>query len=1081
MEWNRSEGTGLPHRIIGQDGLNLLGALPEATLVVDHIGIVRFVNYGFEKLTGLATADILGRPLQPLFGQGQQERWQQLLETGRRDRASATLELVGAESGRQTVDVVVGSLALETCSGAVVLLRPVVGASARLNATDTETSGSERRPADSATASTDWWWETDADLRFSLVTGPAGDSLVAARISGRRWTEVCHGDPTDGEWQRHLADLEARRPFRNLRCRLGDEAGESYWVRVSGVPVFKRGIFAGYRGSGCNIPRAMEGAPLAVETRFRLIAAVQVIDDGFALFDADRRLLMCNDRCLELVPQLSQHLQPGASFECLARLCAASGTFPQAAGRENQWVAERLAGFDSGNSCFELQMRDGRWLLVRDRRTSDGCTVSTYTDITELKRREHQVQVALEEQRALMEAIPDAVFVFDVQGRLVKWNRTLERVTGLRVEELRHKPLHALTAVTDKRRCAQAFRRCLAEGQTEITVSLLDQEGNPVLYHCVGAVLRDADGQSVGIIGVGRDVDAQHQNERRLRQAAKVFEGTTEGVMIADAQGHIIAVNEAFAEITGYAQREVIGQTPRILKSFRHGDDFYKALWSSLLEQGGWQGEIWNRRKDGEIFPEWLTINSVYDEQGRIENFVAVFSDISAMKQAELRLQRLAHHDALTDLPNRLLLADRLQHAIERAHRDEHQVAVLFLDLDRFKVINDTLGHPVGDRLLQEVASRLATCVREDDTVARLGGDEFVVVIEEARGREDVEHVVRKLLKLFHEPFRVDGRNMALSTSIGISLYPRDGTTVDVLLKRADAAMYQAKQKGRNISHFYTEEFNSGALQRFLLEASLRRAVAEEQFTLHFQPRYQLESGMLVGAEAHIRWEHPQLGLISPQRFIPLAEEMGLAEVIGEWVLRSACRQMKRWQDLGHKECRVAVSACGLQIQRRRLIETVQRVLLETGLEAGALDLEIMEDAIVRQLPGTLQVLTGLRGLGVNLVIGEFGSGGSSLSYLKKLPLDKVKIARSFVGDIPQNPDAVAIVRAIVGLAHGFDLGVVADGVASAEQQAFLRAECCDGVQGPYCGGPMPAEFFLALLERGSLQETGAVSSQDKT
>jgi len=465
------------------------------------------------------------------------------------------------------------------------------------------------------------------------------------------------------------------------------------------------------------------------------------------------------------------------------------------------------------------------------------------------------------------------------------------------------------------------------------------------------------------------------------------------------------------------------------------------------------------------VYPQWLTINVIHSDDGEIDNYVAVFSDISTIKQSEERLQHLAHHDALTNLPNRLLLRDRLEHAIDHARRNGHTVAVLFLDLDHFKSINDSLGHPVGDQVLQGVAERLVGCVRQDDTVARLGGDEFVVLLEQVGGLEHAGKVTKKVLDLFTNPVVVDKHEISISSSIGVSLYPRDGNDVDSLLKHADAAMYRAKDKGRNTSQFYTEELSSDAFERFLLETSLRRAVQEKQFMLYYQPQFSLRSGRLVGTEALVRWQHPDLGLISPARFIPLAEEIGVINSLGEWVLFEACQQMKTWSDAGFPGYQIAVNLSGLQVKRGDIVETVERVLAETGLTPSALELEITESFIMGQTEESIKILEALRSIGVTLAIDDFGTGYSSLSYLKKLPINKVKIDRSFVKDIPMDSNDEAIARAIIALAHSLQLGMVAEGVETEAQQGFLRSQRCDQAQGFLYSKPVPAEEFFRQLQ----------------
>lgn len=550
-----------------------------------------------------------------------------------------------------------------------------------------------------------------------------------------------------------------------------------------------------------------------------------------------------------------------------------------------------------------------------------------------------------------------------------------------------------------------------------------------------------------------------------LGKAAAVFENTSEGVVIADRNVNIVAVNKAFETITGYTSEEVLNKNPRVIKSNRHQPAFYDELWSTLLDKGIWRGEIWNRRKNGEVFPVWQSIRVIYDDNGAVNHFVSVFSDITTIKQSQHDLDHLAYHDPLTDLPNRLLFEDRLSHALKRAEREEHQVALLVLDLDRFKNINDSLGHPVGDNLLIETARRLNRLVREEDTVGRLGGDEFVIIIERLNKTADVATLAQKLIDSFNEPHSVDEHQLLVTLSIGISIYPRDGDDVATLVKNADTALYRAKEEGRNCFEHYTDDLTATIRERLALETALRSAIKHEQLEVYYQPVVTLETGKMVGAETLLRWHHPTRGLIMPNNFISLAEDSGQIIQIGAWVLRQACTQARRWLDQGFNIDRIAVNVSGLQIQRGEFVECVQTILTETGLGGRYLELEITENVIMQNTEKAIGVLKQLKAMGIRISIDDFGTGYSSLSYLKQLPIDKFKIDQSFVRDIADDANDKAITRAVNALAQSLQLGVIAEGIETMSQEHFLQQLKCHEGQGYLYSKPLRVAEFEALLK----------------
>jgi diguanylate cyclase (GGDEF)-like protein/PAS domain S-box-containing protein len=582
----------------------------------------------------------------------------------------------------------------------------------------------------------------------------------------------------------------------------------------------------------------------------------------------------------------------------------------------------------------------------------------------------------------------------------------------------------------------------------------------------------DVHGRRIAILGIIKDVTARNKTEQELRRAATVFDNTDEGIIVTDADRHITVINKAVTKITGYKQNEVLGKTPHFQKSGRHDQAFYESLWETIERDGKWRGEIWNRRRNGEIYPAWENITAVKDEHGHISNYVAVFSDISAIKESEERLAHLAHHDSLTGLPNRLRFIANLEQALESAKRHKHKVAVMFLDLDRFKLINDTLGHSFGDELLKSIAGRLKSTVRSEDTVARLGGDEFTIILHEIGRSEDSALIAEKVINTTRQPVCLGGEDISVSTSIGISIYPDDSDNSDGLVKAADAAMYHAKNSGRSNFQFYTFDLTSRALEHLALENGLRQALEKNEFVLHYQPQVAMCSERISGVEALIRWQHPERGLLMPASFMKVANETGLIDPMSEWVLRTACSDLVQWRFRGLPPTRIAVNISGRQLMHEPSIRRIVTFLDEIDPHPGSLglDLEVTE-ASIEFAERAMEIMRQLKERGVMLAIDDFGTGHSSLSRLKELPVDTLKIDRSFIQNIAKDPDDRVIASTIIAMAHSLGLRVVAEGVETEEQLSILRALNCDEIQGFYYSKPIPAAQMVLLLEQ---QLTGA-------
>jgi diguanylate cyclase (GGDEF)-like protein/PAS domain S-box-containing protein len=621
--------------------------------------------------------------------------------------------------------------------------------------------------------------------------------------------------------------------------------------------------------------------------------------------------------------------------------------------------------------------------------------------------------------------------------------------------------------------------RFLSEGER---ISKSEEESFDLLEFLDGRVFerhsqpRWLDGRIAGRVWCFRDITERHRVETELRIAAAAFQ-SHESMVITDANGIILRVNSAFTECTGYTAEECIGNTPRMFKSGRHDDNFYREMWRRLLAEGSWQGEVWDRRKNGEIYPKWMIVSAVTGEHGATTHFIATHVDITERKKSEHRIERLAFFDHLTGLLNRSLLTDRIQQALVSSVRNRKSGAVMLLDLDNFKALNDTLGHDIGDRFLVEVSRRLRDCVRSSDSVARLGGDEFVILLE---GLSDfpptarqVEHVAAKILAAVERPFNLkllaDGLEQNHSyhgaVSIGITLFRGDAIGVDELLKQADLAMYRAKASGRNTLCFFSPEMQAEVTRKAQIEARLRHAIEAGQFCLHYQPQVGSD-GAIFGVEALIRWLDPERGMIRPDEFIPVAEECGLIDPLGNWVLDTACRQLAQWAG-NWKTARLtmAVNVSAGQFRCADFVDQVKTAIRRHGADPARLKLELTESMLLEDIEDIIAKMNVLKNAGVGFSLDDFGTGYSSLSYLKRLPLDQLKIDRSFVRDVLVDPNDASIARTIVALAKALGLDVIAEGVETEGQRDFLADQGCRAHQGYLFSPPLPIEQLEAYLE----------------
>jgi diguanylate cyclase (GGDEF)-like protein/PAS domain S-box-containing protein len=691
-------------------------------------------------------------------------------------------------------------------------------------------------------------------------------------------------------------------------------------------------------------------------------------------------------------------------------------------------------------------------------------------DITERTRAEQALRDSRENLRLLLDSMAEAAYGVDFDGNCTFVNRAFLNMLGYEDErEVLDKRIHALIHHTradgtpyPESECHMhhAYHSNQAVNVADEVFWRKDGAAIPVEYWSNPIV---TDGVVVGAIATFIDITERQRAKAQLELAATVFEQSGEGILITDAQHKIILVNQAFIAITGYSESDALGHDPSILSSGRHDQAFYRAMWDDIRTQGRWQGEVWNRRKDGSLYPEQLSIIRVLDAKGEVIHYIGISSDITQHKEAQARIQRLAHFDPLTGLPNRALLNDRVNHDLSTAQRNHAPLAVLFVDLDHFKNVNDTLGHRIGDELLIAVAGRLKAVVRDVDTVSRQGGDEFILILPDT-GADGAAHVAGKLLEAVAQPCQIEGFDLTVTLSIGIALYPSDGDDFEALSRSADAAMYRAKHDGRNTYRFFTAEMQARSAHILQMESALRRVLERNQLLLHFQPQLSLPDNRLIGVEALLRWQHPEMGMIAPADFIPIAEESGQILPIGEWALRTAVQQMKAWMDAGLVPMTMAVNLSAVQFRHPQLPERVAQILDEMKLPPQYLELELTESVAMDDAPAAIAIMDLLHARGVRMSIDDFGTGYSSLSYLKRFKVHRLKIDQSFVRDIGEDPEDRAIVRAIISLAQSLGLHTIAEGVETEAQLTFLREQGCNEVQGYYFSKPMPADAFEAFV-----------------
>lgn len=712
--------------------------------------------------------------------------------------------------------------------------------------------------------------------------------------------------------------------------------------------------------------------------------------------------------------------------------------------------------------------------LVMSRLGNKLKAISAAIHITEeLRQKNRLVEETLLKYKSLVNAVGEITFEHFVPDNNIVWSNTVGEILGYSKEEMGHdiKSWEDKVHPDDLAGANAAFERAARGNRLyDMAYRFRHKDGHYLWFNDRGSMHLDSEGTPSYVIGVMKNITEQKTADETMKTLLTAVEQSSDWILIADRSGKIEYVNEAVERVTGYKKEEILGKTPRILKSGRHDKAFYQKMWDTILSGQTYTTILTNRKKNGELFEVYHTITPIKDEHDSITNFVASSKDITAVRQMEERINFLAYYDDLTGLPNRALFTDRLRQALARSVYHDKCVGALFIDVDRFHMINDTRGANFGDVLLKEIGKRLSTAVREGDTVARFGSDEFAVVLNDVSRSEDIIYILEEIQKVLSEPIRTDGEETMLTFSVGISVYPNDTADITTLIQNADMACQQIKQRGGNNYRFFTAAMNATASEFIRVEKHLKKALKNDEFVLHYQPYWDIHTQKMVGMEALIRWQSADQGLVPPSKFIPVLEETGMIIEVGDWVMKTAIQQADSWQKKGFPVVPVSVNLSLVQFRQSNLVEKIWKLLETSGLDPALLIAEITESSFMEDLEFTKATLTELRNIGISISIDDFGTGYSSLSYLKRLPVDNLKIDISFIRELGKDPDAEAIVSAIITMANAMNMKTIAEGVETEEQWRILRLLRCDITQGFYFSRPLPAEgieeLFAGALSR---------------
>ncbi|MDR2188444.1 MAG: EAL domain-containing protein [Azonexus sp.] len=817
--------------------------------------------------------------------------------------------------------------------------------------------------------------------------------------------------------------------------------------------------------------RFQQNASLAAAQESRYQAIFRNMTDAILLYqptaDGEEFTIVDMNPAAERITQVSREMAVGGLSRQIFPGLESSGMFG---------VLRRVAASGQSEATKQCAYRDQRldlWLERDVVRLPDGAVLSVFQDISAKKKAEGELFESLDNLREAQRIARIGNWVRDLRDDRRQWSKEMFRILELDPKRQAASDSAYIAAVhpDDREMIRASYEESLRlHRHSDIPHRLLFADGRVKYVYSHGETVFADDGAPLVSRGTLQDITERHLAVEALKLHRRIFEHSGEAIMVTDHDNRIIDVNPAFVRQTGYPLSQVVGQSPSILSSGQTPTATYAELWTALHEKGYWQGELWDRHRDDHTYVKWASISVIRDEHGAITHYIASFTDITERKAAEERIEHLVHHDSLTGLFNRHNLETRLAQSLLLAHRSSHRVAVLFIDLDRFKEINDRFGHPVGDQLLIQVAQRLKNCVRESDIIARQGGDEFVVVLNRLQTPDDASVIAAKILNALAQPYDIGEDRLHTSGSVGIATFPDDGEDAGTLMKHADVAMYYAKKQGRNNLQCFTSQLNAAAHERLRVEHELRRAIEHKQFELYYQPQFAADGDFCQpeAVEALIRWRHPERGLTLPDQFISIAEESGLIQLIGDWALNEACRQLADWKREGVAPQRVAVNISANQLRSAHLVERIGDVLRHYRLGRHELELEITETVAMNDLGYASERLNALRDLGALITIDDFGTGYSSLAYLKSLPIQTLKLDRIFVRDIETDANDAAISIATLALAHSLGLRVVAEGVESESQSRFLRAHGCDLLQGYLYGHPEPAATLTARWREAS-------------